>query len=71
MVRLKSPVALLIYRPKGSPSAALTRILRCGGAHVLLVRGKHFSTPDCPFLLPDGWLDISVKSRDRNILVTP
>jgi hypothetical protein len=62
---------LLIRRSEDSSSTALARMLKCGGSRVLLAGGER-SRDQSPssVWLPDGWVEISVRSHAENVLVT-
>ena len=61
---------LLLDRPESSSPTALARMLRCGASRVFFVRDERASAPPSLPWLPNGWVEISVESRERNIRVT-
>jgi len=60
---------LVVRPPAGVSPEALTRLLQCHSAQVLLGQVDPSRFSDDPYTLPDAWLDINVKSEDGNFLV--
>lgn len=61
---------LLVRPPVGMSAEALTRILQCHSARVVLGRASPTAVPNDPYWLAEGWLDIDVRPEQGNFEVT-
>lgn len=55
--------------PVGLTADQMTRILQCHRSRVLLGEENAAAVADDPYLLPDAWVDIDVRSEDGNFAI--
>lgn len=60
---------LLVRPPVGLTADQMTRILQCHRSRVLLGEENAAAVADDPYLLPDAWVDIEVRSEDGNFAI--
>jgi hypothetical protein len=60
---------ILVRPPEGISAERMTRILQCHSARALLGQIDRSQFPDDPYVLPDRWIDIDVKSEGGNFAV--
>ena len=63
-------VRLVERPPPGVTADAAARVLRCHGARAVLGALDRVTLSNDPYWLPDSWVDIDVRERSGDLLVT-